>query len=143
MSQMQPRGGREEKDEKHHEKEEKGRSDPLSAAAWGVIVIWAGIVFLADNVGLLNLRGGVPGAFVFQLQAWPLIFLGAGVILLLEAVVRMYRPEYRRADSGNIFLGLVFVAIGLGNMISWNFVWPLLLIGLGAFLLLRGFRWRG
>lgn len=142
MSELPPRGEREEKDEKHHEKEEKGRGDQLNAAVWGLIIIWAGLVFLADNMGVFSsLRGGVPGTFLFRFEAWSLIFLGAGVILLLEAVVRVLMPAYRRAVTGTVILGIVFIAIGLGNLISWNVVWPLLLIGIGALILLRGLRW--
>ncbi len=143
MSEMQPRGEREEKDEKHHEKEEKGRGDQLNAAAWGVIIIWAGLVFFADNMGILgNLRGGFPGLLTFRFEAWSLIFLGAGVIILLEAVIRVMVPAYRRAVTGTVILGIVFLSIGLGNLISFNIIWPLLLIGIGAVILLRGLRGR-
>lgn len=143
MSEMQPKGEREEKDEKHHEKEEKGRGDQLNAAAWGVIIIWAGLVFFADNLGVLsNLRGGVPGGFVFRFEAWSIIFLGAGVIILLEAAIRVLVPVYRRAVAGTVILGIVFLSIGLGNLISWNIVAPLILIGIGVIVLLRGMgRW--
>ncbi len=143
MSEMQPKGERDEKEEKEHEKEEKGRGDQLNAAAWGLIIIWAGLVFFADNMGILgNLRGGVPGAFVFRFEAWSLIFLGAGVIILLEAVIRVLMPAYRRAVTGTVILGIVFIAIGLGNLISWNIVAPLILIGIGLIVLLRGLgRW--
>ncbi len=143
MSEMQPRGEREEKDEKHQEKEEKGRGDQLNAAAWGVIIIWAGLVFFADNMGILgNLRGGFPGRLTFRFEPWPLIFLGAGVIILLEAVIRVLVPAYRRAVTGTVILGIVLLSIGLGNLISWNIIWPLLLIGIGAVILLRGLRGR-
>ncbi len=139
MSELQPRGEREEKDEKRHEKEEKGRGDQLDAAAWGLIIIWAGLVFFADNLGILaSLRGGVPGGFVFRFEAWSLIFLGAGVIILLEAAIRVLVPAYRRAVTGTVILGIVFISVGLGNIISWAIVAPLILIGIGAIVLLRG-----
>ncbi len=141
MSELQPRGEREEKEEKRHEKEEKGRGDQLNAASWGLIIVWAGLVFLADNLGLLtNLRGGAPGGVAFRFEAWSLIFLGAGIILLLEAVIRLLVPTYRRAVTGTVILGIVFISIGLGNLISWNIVAPLILIGIGVVVLLRGLR---
>ncbi len=138
-----PREEKEEKDEKRHEKEEKERGDPLSTAVWGAIIVWAGLVFLADNLGILGgVRGGIPGIFLFRLEAWALIFLGAGVILILEAVVRTLVPTYRRAITGTVILAIVFIGIGLGNLIGWNVIWPLVLIGIGAFILLRGLAWR-
>ncbi len=143
MSEMQPKHEHEEKDEKHHEKEEKGQGDQLNAAAWGLIIIWAGLVFFAENMGVFrNLRGGAPGGLEFRFEAWSLIFLGAGAIILLEAVMRVLMPAYRRAVTGTVILGIVFISIGLGNLISWNVVAPLILIGIGVIVLLRGLRGR-
>jgi len=53
----------EKADEKTHEKqeekswEEKRRRDPLGSIAWAVILIWAGVVFLASNMNLLETLG--------------------------------------------------------------------------------------
>ncbi len=139
MSEMQPKGEREEKNEKHHEKEEKGRSDQLSTAMWGLIIIWAGLVFFADSMGILSNLSQRDTPFPLHLETWALIFLGAGVILLLEAGVRSTVPTYRRAVTGTIILGIIFIGIGLGNLTAWNLIWPLLLIVLGAIVLIRGF----
>ncbi|MBI5031116.1 MAG: hypothetical protein HZB51_11355 [Chloroflexi bacterium] len=141
-----PMKPREEKDEKQHEKEEKGRSDPLSTIVWGAIFIWAGLVLLADNLGYLSgfgLRGDtVPGAFPFRISTWGLVFAGAGVIILLEVVVRLVMPEYRRHVVGSIITGFVFIGIGLGNLISWNVIGALVLIAIGIVILLRALGWK-
>jgi hypothetical protein len=142
MSEMQPKGKHEEKDEKHHEKEEKGRGDPLNTAVWGLIIIWAGLAFLADSLGIFRSLSRGDSAFPLRFEAWALIFLGAGVILLLEAVVRLIVPIYRRAVTGTVIIAIVFIGIGLGNLTTWNVMWPLLLIGIGVVVLVRGFRWR-
>ncbi|HEX9075728.1 MAG TPA: hypothetical protein VF932_08095 [Anaerolineae bacterium] len=147
MDAKPPKNERDEKEEKQHEKEEKGRSDPLSAATWGAIVIWAGLVFLADNLGLLTSLGdrGIPfpGRFIFfRFETWALIFLGAGVIILVEVLLRLVLPDYRRPVAGNVILAIVFLGIGLGNLISWNVIWPLVLIAIGGLILLRGLGWR-
>lgn len=141
-SPIKPREEKDEKqEEKKHEKEEKGRSDPLRTIVWGAIFIWAGLVLLADNLGYLGglgLRGDtVPGVFPFRIASWDLIFAGAGVIILGEVVVRLVMPSYRRHVVGSIILGFVFIGIGLGNMISWNVIWALVLIILGVVILLR------
>ena len=133
--------GYEEKDEKLEKQEEKqekderswdekARNDPLGAIVWALILIWAGIVFLVQNLGILDAVGGV--------EEWGLIFAGAGVILLLEAGARYVLPEYRRPIMGTVIMGLVFIAIGLGDMISWKLVGPLAIIGVGAAMLLGG-----
>jgi hypothetical protein len=139
---------RHEKEEKQHEKEEKGRNDPLSTVTWGAIIIWAGLVLLADNMGMLaGLRFAdvsFPAMrFLARLEAWGLIFLGAGVIVLIEAGVRYFVPSYRRGAWGNVILGFVFIGVGLGSWIGWNVVWPLILIAIGASILLGASRRRG
>jgi len=145
MSEL-PRKHRDEKDEKQHEKEEKGRSDPLSTIVWGAIIIWAGVVLLADNLGFLaglGLRGDtLPGVLPLRLSVWGLIFTGAGVIILAEVAIRLLLPAYRRHVIGNIILALVFLGIGLGNLVNWGVIWALMLIALGVVILLRAMGWR-
>ena len=142
MSDREYHGKEEEKEaEKEHEKEEekagggwgyeKWRRDPLSAAVWAAILIWAGVALLAENMGLL---------VRFEwLDAWALIFIGAGGIVLLEVVVRLLVPSYRRAVGGTLVFAVVLVGIGVGNLFGWDVTWPLILIAIGVSILLRGF----
>ena len=130
--------GKEE--EKEHEKEEekvggewgyeKWRRDPLSAVVWAAILIWAGVALLAENMGLLT-------RFEW-LDAWGLIFVGAGLIVLLEVAVRLLVPSYRRAVGGTLIFAVILLGIGLGNLFGWNVTWPLILIAIGVGILLRG-----
>ncbi len=117
-----------EKDEKNWE--EKWRRDPLGGIVWAGILIWAGVVLLADNLRLL--------ARFERLEAWAIILIGAGLILLLEVVVRLLVPAYRRAVTGTLILGLILIGAGLGDLLSWNVIGPLILILFGVFILLRG-----
>jgi len=132
----------EKQEEKQHEKDEKNRSDPISTAVWGAIIIWAGLVLLADNMGMLSGLAFpgvvVPGVFPFRLQAWGLIFTGAAVIIFLEVAVRLLVPTYRRHVIGSVILAFVFLGIGLGNLISWGVIWALVLIAIGVLVLVRG-----
>jgi hypothetical protein len=128
----------EKRDEKSAEEkswDEKWRRDPLSAIVWAAIFIWAGVVFLANNLGFLGpLRQGA----LANLEAWSLVFLGAGAIVLLEVLVRLLMPEYRRAVGGSIFFALFLIGIGLGNIFGWDIIWPLILIALGLSIVFRG-----
>jgi len=129
-----------EKPEKQDEKEEgswdeKWRRDPLSAVAWALILIWAGIVLLAVNLKLF-------GAFSWG-DAWQVFFLGAGLILLLEVVLRLLVPAYRQPVTGTIILAVIFLAIGLGGILRhriniWPVVFAVVLIAVGAYALLSG-----
>jgi hypothetical protein len=130
---------RDEKSPQEKSWDEKGRNDPLGTITWAAILVWAGVVLLAGNLGLLGTLGrSLPGLPGIQFGSWPVIFVGAGVILLIEVVVRLLLPDYRRPVGGNIFLAVIFIGIGLGDIFSWNIIWPLILIGLGLSVLLRG-----
>ena len=125
---------RQEKEEKHEEKEEKNweekwRRDPLGGMVWAGILIWAGLVLLADNLRLLALLG--------RPEAWSIILIGAGLILLLEVAVRLLVPAYRRAVTGTLVLGLILIGVGLGEVVSWDVIGPLVLILAGVFILFR------
>ena len=133
---------KEEKYEKEEEKErqeqekqektwdEKWRRDPLSAAVWAAILIWAGVVLLAQNLDLL---------VQFEtLEPWGLVFFGAGVIVLLEVVVRLLVPTYRRPVGGTLVFAVILLGIGLGNLFGFDVIWPLILIAIGVSVLLGG-----
>lgn len=144
-----------EKDEKelqkHEEKsaEEKWQRDPLGAIVWGFILIWAGVVFLLDNVGALDSlvdffrrfglrQPDIPfDAPFMRFEAWSLVLIGAGLILLLEVLFRLLVPHYRRPILGTVILAIVFIGLGLG---SFGAIWPLILIAIGVAILLGSLR---
>lgn len=136
-------GGKEQEktQEKEDEKswDEKWRRDPLGSVAWAGILIWAGVVFLAENMGWLRTLGPPFD----RLEAWSLIFAGAGVIFLGIVLVRLLVPDYRRPVVGTLILALVFLGIGLGDTVGWGVIWPIVLIALGVSFILGGFRRRG
>ena len=138
-----------EKDEKevqkHDEKVEE--RDTLSTITWAAILIWAGVAFLAVNQGWLE-RLNLPQPLfhnllprpleMFDPGVWSLIALGAGVIILLEVVVRLLVPAFRRHIGGSLIVAAVFIGIGLGNWFGWNIIWPLILIAVGVVVLIGG-----
>ena len=152
--QQDEKEGMDEKEHEKHEKEldkhdektveEKWRRDPVNAVMWAIIFIWAGLVFLADNLGYLN---NLPSSkwmvgdldiIITPIGSMSVVLLGAGVIMLLSVVFRMLVPAYRAPLGGTIFLGAILIGIGLGNMFGPNLVWPFILIAVGLSILLRG-----
>jgi hypothetical protein len=137
---------REKRDEKSPQEksvEEKWERDPLSAIIWALILIWSGLVFLADNLGFLggfqNLGQTIPGVnFIPSLGTWSIILIGAGLLVLLEALIRLVVPAYRRPVGGTIFFGVILIGIGLGNLINWSILFPAILIALGLSIIVRG-----
>ncbi len=126
----------EKEEEKRHEKEEKSvdekwRDDPLSTAGWAFFLIWIGLVLLAQNLDLLD--------SIDPLETWDLIFIGAGVIVLVQVLIRLLVPAYRRSVMGSLIFAIILLAIGLGDLATWQLIWPTVIIVIGLMLLLRGF----
>lgn len=136
----------EKRDEKSREEknvEEKWRRDPISAIIWAILLIYAGMILLADNLGYLdiwmaNLAAATNLPFLAELQVWSVIMLGAGLILLIEVLIRLLIPEYRRGVGGTIIFAFILISVSLGNQIGWTIVLPLILIGAGLSILVRG-----
>jgi hypothetical protein len=97
---------------------------------WAILLIWAGIMLLAANMGVFD---GIE-----QVEAWSVGFLGAGVIVLLAAGFRLLVPAYRRPIGGNLIFAAILFGIGLGNIIGWIVIGPLVLIFIGLGILLTG-----
>ena len=142
-----------EKNEKEMEKREekapgeKYRRDPLGSIIWACILIWAGVVLLLNQLGYLDAIKerlfatqadwtlGFPGDF----SVWGLIFLGAGVLLLFEVLLRLLIPAYRKPVTGTIILAFVFIGLGLGNVLRWEFILALVLIAVGLSIIVGSF----
>ncbi len=125
-----------EKEEKSEpwgdEKEEKGPSrDPLGGVIWALILISAGVIFLADTtLGIVDWEqvGG----------AWNAIFVAVGLILLFEVVVRLLVPAYRRPVAGTLVFAFIMLAVGLAGVVGWEVSWAVFLIAAGVAMLLSG-----
>ena len=125
---------RQEKDEKS--RDEKVRGDRLGAAVWALILIWVGLALLLDSTGALDDLTILDDKTI---NGWQLAFAGAGVILLLEAVVRLIVPSFRQPVIGTVILGVIFLAIGLGELVNLGVILALAIVLIGVILLLRGF----
>ena len=122
------RDEKEERNEKGRDDswDEKWRRDPVEAAVWAFVLIWAGIVWLLSNTGALE------NIFGEKVEWWAVGFLGAGLIVLLGVGARLVVPAWRRPVTGSLILGLIFIGIALGQMTNgWVVVGPLVLIGIG------------
>ena len=125
---------REEKAPQEKNWDEKYRRDPVNVVVWAAILIWAGLVLLAENLGLFGMlaREGsdAPWSFLTTTGAGGIIiFIGAGVILLAGVAYRL--AARRRPVRGAIILAVIFIAIGLGDLVKWDVVWPIVLVAVG------------
>jgi hypothetical protein len=135
---------REEKSPEEKNWEEKYRRDPLGSIIWALILIWIGVVFLAANLNYLDRLVGTAvhieglGFLDKFVSAWSVVLLGMGVILLIEVLIRLLVPAYRRPVTGTIILAVIFIGISLGDLVKWDLIWPVILIILGVSFLMRG-----
>jgi hypothetical protein len=138
MSDDFERREKDEKDEKDDGGEkwsgEKWAQDPLGRIIFALIIMWAGAVFLAMNLG----SDGEEFLGLREENVWAAIMAGAGVIVWLGVLLRVAMPAYRRPLGGSIFLGTVLVVIGLGGLTDVE-LWPLIFIAIGVAMLLGYF----
>ena len=91
--------------------------DSLDSFLLAITIIWGGIVFLAKNFGM-------------DIEAWPLFFLGAGVLVLIKVTIRLLNPAYPKSLLGDLlWTGFLF---WLGD---WDNIWPFIIIAIGVYAL--------
>jgi hypothetical protein len=101
---------------------EQPAGDPLVWFTGALILIWAGIVLLFKNLG------DVLGLEPENASAW--VLAGTGILLWLEAIVRLAIPKYQRGAGERVIFGMIFVIVGLGEIVEVS-LWPLLLVAIG------------
>jgi len=125
----QERREKQEKEEKDRGREEREKSekwsggDALGPLVWGLIIIFAGLALAGANLGIYP--------WLTWENVWSYIFIGAGLLFLLEVVIRVVLPAYRRPIRGRIILAFVALAVGLGGIVGWELTWPLIIIAVG------------
>jgi hypothetical protein len=125
---------KEEKDSSEREwdkGEQWSGGDALGPLVWGLVVIFAGLAFAALNLGMYP--------WLTWDNVWWIIFIGAGLLFLLEVVLRILMPTYRRPVRGRIILAFVALAVGFGGIIGWEITWPLIIIAVGLAIIIGVF----
>lgn len=121
---------REKQEEKGRSLEEKWQHDRLRAISIACILIWAGLVALGGTLGLFN--------YSWDSHGWSIFLLGTGVILIVKVIIRALIPEYRRPLGASLIIGFILLAVGIGDLVGWTYIWPIILIAIGLFIVLRG-----
>jgi predicted membrane protein len=97
-----------------------------SQVLMGVLVIALGLLFLLDNLDIIEVRDA--------LAFWPLIFIFAGVAKLLDTTT----PNGYLIGLGGIAVGVTMILHRLGIIyFSWRAAWPLVLIAVGLMVVYR------
>jgi hypothetical protein len=124
-----------EKDIKEFEKRYSERFERrrLEGLWWAVVLIWAGLLFGADSMGLVPQIGDA--------STWSWIFFGAGMIGILGSFLRLTLSSVANPTAWDWVWGSICVIIGLDGFVTLNIFWPLILILVGGIILINGLWW--
>lgn len=95
-------------------------------AASGVIILGLGLVFLLNNIGVIEARNLTE-------NWWPFIIITAGLLILINNI---------RSWMAGLFLVLLGGAyqlkeLGMVEFEPWSLVWPLIVVFVGASIIFR------
>jgi hypothetical protein len=101
----------------------------LEGLWWAVVLIWAGLVFAADQMEL------VPQ--IADATTWSWIFLGAGVLGIVGSFYRLTASDVPNPTTWDWVWGGICLIIGLDGFVTLTIFWPLILILVGGLSLIN------
>ena len=99
---------------------DKAERKRLEGFWWAAVLIWAGIVFVADYFGFLPEIGGA--------NAWSWIFLGAGALGFIFAIVRVVSTDLPKPTGWDYFWSALFLVIGASGFFGEGIAFPLVIL---------------
>lgn len=119
--------------------EEKAKRHQLDAIFWGGAFVLAGLIFLAENAGLLPDIGA-------EGEWWFWIFLMVGAWALLINIFRLVSPDWPAPGTGDYIWTLILLFIGLSGAFDFDVegtvIVAVILVGIGLLILVGVFRQR-
>jgi hypothetical protein len=113
---------------------QKEKLPRLDVYFWAGALIFAGLVFGADSMGILPQIG--------EANQWSWVFLGAGILGFVLNYLSQSSPEYSNPTSWDWGWSIVFFIIGIAGFISFTVPGWLFLIAIGVVILLSAFQLR-
>jgi hypothetical protein len=106
------------------------RNDQVDAVGWAALFLWGAVVVLATSSSFSEDFDWWEG--------WGVFFVGAGVIVIVEGLIRLGMPTYRSKWAWSMLWGTIFLALGLGGLVSpaW---YALPLVGIAVLILKDAF----
>jgi hypothetical protein len=104
----------------------------LDTYYWAAALIWAGLVFGADALGILPQIGGAT--------AWTWIFVVGGIVGLLMCLFSFNSPDYATPTTWDWIWSGLLLLLGLGTLTDFNIPWWLVLVVIGVVILVGALR---
>ncbi len=98
----------------------KPKQDYPPKITGGLILILLGVLFLFTEMDKISWT-----------DWWAYFLVGLGAIFLIEALLRTFSPEGRKAIGGRLVAGPILIVIGGSQLIGFEEWWPLVLIAVG------------
>lgn len=106
---------------------EKAERKRLESFWWAAVIIWSGLIFLAEYLEILPQIG--------EASAWSWIFLGAGLFGFAGAAIRGYSADMPNATGWDIFWSVVFFLVGATGFFGGGIAFPVALVVIGIVIL--------
>jgi len=117
---------REKREEKGRGLDEKYRRNPLGFVSFALIIIWLGVTLLLQNLDVFSETD----------KGWAVFVWGGGAIILVEALVRLAVPRFRRPLVGAFVWGAIWLGVGFGLWYhEWEIIGPAVIIAIGVAIL--------
>ena len=106
----------------------------LDTYYWAAALIWAGLVFGAEALGILPQIAGAT--------AWTWIFIVGGVAGLLFCLYSLNSPNYANPTALDWIFSGILLLLGLGTLTALNIPWWMVLVVSGVIILVIALRRR-
>lgn len=103
-------------------------TDRVDAVGWAALFMWGALVVLATYTDFQEGFSWWDG--------WGVFWIGAGVILLVETLARLFMPAYRSKWWWTLLWGVGLLSLGLGALFGW--AWLSLFLVAVAIVILKG-----
>ena len=106
---------------------DKAERKRLEGFWWAAVLIWAGVILVADYFGILPEIG--------EANAWSWIFLGAGLFGLIGALIRVAYVDLPKPTGWDYFWSVLFLIIGATGFFGGGVAFPIVIVVIGLAIL--------
>jgi hypothetical protein len=106
----------------------------LEGLWWAGVLIWAGLIFAADSLGILPQVG--------EASAWSWVFFGAGLYGMLGNLYRATSLDRPNPAAWDYIWSAFLLLLGLGDVTAVDVFWPVALITVGLVIVVNTLRQR-